>query len=223
MLWPDVMHVVVRAPLAASGNVSDLAALGEAPISIGQQHSGTRASATTVLTNMGLDPLGMKLVEAGSYDGMVTAFEAGEIDAMIMSGGLPISALARLTATAGGEPRLLRFDEAQVFAANGPLNGVWTAYVIPGGTYPSLSDDVTTLAEANGLIVRGDVPDDDVYALVKAIFDHGAFLERMHPAAASIRLETAFDGMTFPLHPGALRYFEEMGIAVPDGLRPPGS
>ncbi len=222
MLWPDVMHVVVRSSRLAGGTIDDLAAFGGAGISLGAGHSGSRASSMLALGNLGLDPAGLNIVDSGSYDGTVTAFESGDIDGMVMFGGVPISALARLAALHGDEVAFLTVSDGAVLAVNGDLDDLWLAHIIPGGAYAGQTEDVATLAEPNSLLARGDVPADDVYAILKTMFENMDFLASMHPAVRAISLETALAGMTFPLHPGALRFFEEAGIAIPDDLRPPG-
>ncbi|MEZ5668487.1 MAG: TAXI family TRAP transporter solute-binding subunit [Alphaproteobacteria bacterium] len=218
MLWPDVMHVALREPLVQSGFVDDLSSVGAARLSFGRRDSGSRASTVAILTNLGIEPLALDPVDVGGYDAAVTAFVEGRIDGIVMFGGIPMPAMVRLANAAGADLRLLQFDEAEIARANGPFTDLWVPHVVPAGTY-GLGADITTLAEPNALLVRSDMPEQDVYLITRAIFENLSFLGNMHPAARAIAPDTALRGMVFPLHPGALRYFDEIGLAVPDRLR----
>jgi len=62
--------------------------------------------------------------------------------------------------------------------------------------------------------------DDLVYAITSAMFENIADLRAVHPAALQTTVELALSSSPIPLHPGAIRYFEETGAAIPDALRP---
>ncbi len=66
--------------------------------------------------------------------------------------------------------------------------------------------------------MRYDVSDDDVYELTKAIYENLPFLQGIHKATKAMALEKAIAGLPVPLHPGAAKYYKEMGIEVPDSL-----
>jgi TRAP-type uncharacterized transport system substrate-binding protein len=53
------------------------------------------------------------------------------------------------------------------------------------------------------------------------MYENLAFLNNIHPATEAMALEKAIAGLPMPLHPGAVRYFEEQGIEIPDRLMPP--
>ena len=97
---------------------------------------------------------------------------------------------------------------------------LWTEYLIPGGTYPGLDKDVTTIAQPNFLATTADLPEEDVYEITKTMYENLAFLQAIHPATKAMALEKAIAGLPLPLHPGALRYYEEAGLTIPDRLRP---
>jgi TRAP transporter TAXI family solute receptor len=112
---------------------------------------------------------------------------------------------------------LLSFTPEQAEQADGGLN-LWTPYLIPAGTYPGQDADVQTIAQPNFLAVRADVPEEDVYKITKTIYENLAFLQAIHKATTAMALDKAIAGLPVPLHPGAARYFREMGIEIPDSL-----
>jgi TRAP-type uncharacterized transport system substrate-binding protein len=56
------------------------------------------------------------------------------------------------------------------------------------------------------------VPDDVVYAITKEVFDNLETFKNLHPAFAILTKESMLEGMSAPIHPGALKYFKEAGL-----------
>ena len=112
---------------------------------------------------------------------------------------------------------LLGFTPEQIATADSD-RGLWTEYVIPGGTYPGLDKDVTTIAQPNFLATHADIPEEDVYLITKTMYDNLAFLQAIHPATKAMALEKAIAGLPVPLHPGAARFYKEMGLEIPERL-----
>lgn len=221
MLWPDVFHILVRADLAKTGSVHDLADIGAAPFAPGRPDSGARLSTEVVLAALGVDTGRLNVVDVGGYDAVAAAFESQRIAAGSLVGGVPMAAIARALSTPSADLAFLSFSDEDVTAVNAGMAALWIRYVVAAGSYPGLDADLPTIAEPNALLVRADVPADDVYLLTKTIFQNLSFLANMHPAARQISPDRALLGMAIPLHPGALRYFEEIGLTIPDDLRPP--
>ena len=72
----------------------------------------------------------------------------------------------------------------------------------------------------NVLVVSAEMDDDLAYAITKAMFENIADLQAVHPAANETTVEFTLSATPVPLHPGAIRYFEEIGATIPDRLRP---
>jgi hypothetical protein len=68
------------------------------------------------------------------------------------------------------------------------------------------------------LATSADLPEEHVYLLTKAIYENLPFLQAIHPATQVMAIETAIAGLPLPLHPGALRYYQEVGVDVPARL-----
>lgn len=139
----------------------------------------------------------------------VAAMREGRVDALCGSDYLP----ARWIADAGSlvPMRLLGVGE-DVVAAVVARYGVLRA-VIPGGTYPWLSADVTTVKDLDVLAARSDVPEDVVHGVAKVI-SGAADQIRRHGALRFVDPGTAWRDVG-PLHPGAARYYREAGVLRP--------
>ena len=98
--------------------------------------------------------------------------------------------------------------------------GLYFAITIPGGTYPGIDEDVQTIAQPNFLAVNSDVPEEDVYLFTKTMYENLGFLCNIHPATCDMSIDNAMAGLPLPLHPGAARYYEEVGLTIPDNIAP---
>jgi TRAP transporter TAXI family solute receptor len=86
------------------------------------------------------------------------------------------------------------------------------AATIPAGTYPG-TPETATVADRVLWVVRARAPDAQVYGLTRALFNpaNHAALAASHPAAGAIALATAIQALPAALHPGAARYYREVG------------
>ena len=220
MLWPNVEHFVVAAEHAETGTISDFTALTGEAMALGRQNSGTIGSNRRILGNLGVDDIeeAFDLVYAG-YGPSAEALQNGQVAGVSTPAGAPVGAITQLFAAAADDVRLLSFTEEQAAEADGGAD-LWNAYELPAGTYPGQDYDVTTIAQPNFLAVRADIPEEHVYQFTKTVYENLPFLNAIHPATNAMGLENAIAGLPAPLHPGALRYYEEQGVAVPDRLRP---
>ncbi|OOE69624.1 MULTISPECIES: TAXI family TRAP transporter solute-binding subunit [Salinivibrio] len=216
MLWQNVEHFIVRSELAETGTVSDLSNLEGEKFSIGKKNSGTENSGRQIMKGLGVDPESFNLAYMG-YGGSASALQNGTIDGMNTPAGVPVGAVTQAFAALGNDISILSFTDEQIKAANGKYN-LWTKYEIPANTYPELDKPVTTIAQPNFLAVRKDLSDEDVYQLTKAIYENLSFLQGIHKATKAMAIEKAIAGLPVPLHPGAARYYQEVGIDIPSEL-----
>jgi hypothetical protein len=220
MLWQNVEHFVVTNDMAKTGTIDDLEEFNGAPFSIGARNSGTEGSGRTILQGLGIDPDQEFEVVYMGYTPTAEALQNGTIKGANLPGGVPVSAVAQAFASMSGDLVILSFTENQIAEANSAFD-VWPAYEIPAGTYPGQDEPVTTVAQPNFLAVRDDIPEEDVYLITKTMYENLPFLQNIHAATKDMALEKAIAGLPVPLHPGAARFYEEQGIAIPDGLKPP--
>ena len=117
----------------------------------------------------------------------------------------------------GTDTTILAFSPDQARRADGGRN-LWLPYTSPADTYPAQKTEIHTIAQPNFLAVRGDVPEEDAYLVTRTIFDNLSVLHAMHDATRAIALDGALSGLPMPLHPGAIRYFQEKKVAIPEHL-----
>jgi len=218
-LWGNVEHFVQRATLAPTGTIADLAQLRGRRFSMGARNSGTEFSNRFIFANLGINPeQHFDLVFQG-FGPSAEALLNGQIDGTNPGGGIPVAAVTQIFARGGAQFRLLAFTNEQAAQADGN-NGLFVPTTIPANTYPGQAQAIQTIVQPNFLAVNAAVPADDVYEVTKAIFENLPFLNNIHAATREIVLETALNGLVNPLHPGAARYYQERGIAIPERIRP---
>ncbi len=216
MLWQNVEQFVVKSKYAQTGTISDLSALQEQKFSIGKKNSGTEGSGLTIMSNLGMNPDGFSMAYMG-YGASADALQNGTIDGMNIPSGVPTSAITRAYAALGSDITVLDFTDEQIQQANGAYQ-LWTRFVIPANTYPGQTKAINTMAQPNFLAVRDDIAEEDVYLLTKTIYENLPFLNGIHKATKDMALEKAIAGLPLPLHPGAARYYREVGVAIPAHL-----
>lgn len=220
-LWPNVEHFLIRSRFVESGEVADLAALAGRRFSIGARYSGTEGSNRYLLAALGLDPdRDFGLVYQG-YGASADAFQNQMIDGMNTPAGVPVGAVTRAMAAARGDAVLLGFTPPQLEAVNRQYPDLWHFFELPADTYPHQPEAVRTIAQANLLAVHVDVPEEHVYQLLVTLYDNLGFLHAFHAATRAMTLDSALDGLPVPLHPGAVRFFREREMPIPERLLPP--
>jgi TRAP transporter TAXI family solute receptor len=87
--------------------------------------------------------------------------------------------------------------------------------VMPKDMYPGTDKDYNTIASSYIIIVNEDMPEELAYRITKVIWDNLKQVQAVGAFGKYIKLETAFRGMSFPIHPGAARYYKEKGMTPP--------
>ncbi len=217
MLWQNVEQFTILSKKAKTGTISDMADLKGERLALGKKNSGTIGSNKTILKNLGLDAeKNYDLIHVG-YGPSADALQNGQIVAMSTPAGVPAGAVTRALAAMGDKAKILNFTDEQAKKADGGLN-LWTKYVIPAATYPNQKEDITTIAQPNFLVVRADIDDEAVYLITKTIYENLPFLNAIHKATKAISVEKALAGLPMPLHPGAVKYYREIGLTIPENL-----
>jgi TRAP transporter TAXI family solute receptor len=217
-LYPNVMHWVVK----KGAGIKTLGDLKGRHIVPGQVASATEINSREMLDAYGLNYLRDKgevtvTAEYLGYNEAGDQMKNGLIDATHIAGGVPTASVMDILSSDAGE--LLSMDDAQIklICEKYPW---YYPYTIAAGTYPKQTEDVQTIALANILFTDAKLSDDLIYALTKATFENHEDMVIGHKATEYTVVENAVKGMLIPLHPGAIKYLEEQGVAIPDELRP---
>lgn len=217
MLWQNVEHFIMNSDYVKSGSVDDLRGLGNKKFSIAMKSSGSAGSGLHILEGLGLDPeADLQLVHL-SYSESSQAIRSGEIDGMNIPGGPPVEAVGRAFEALGKDITILSFSDEQMGRVN-RSHALWSRYVIAPNTYPGQGKPVHTIAQPNFLAVRADVPEEDVYMILRTMYGNLPFLHTIHPITRGMDMSRAIAGLPVPLHPGAARFFRENGVEIPDEL-----
>ena len=128
-----------------------------------------------------------------------------------------MAAITRAHALLGDQLTILSVNQEELNAINSEYM-IWDFYDLAANTYPSQNVTTRTAGSANVLIAREDVPNGVVYELTKLIWGNLAVLREIHEATRSIVFEQALRGVTIPLHDGALRFYNDKGLDIPQAL-----
>ena len=146
-----------------------------------------------------------------SYDEGVTMMTDGHVDAAIVYGGIPTSAVSTLVASNTDFRFLSLSEEAQANLIE--QYSYFVPVTIPADMY-SYDSDVLTIGTPNIVIVSSDMPEDVVYDLCALFFtdENIARIQGSQPSAKGLTLEKAATQTSIPLHPGAEKFFREKGL-----------
>ncbi|MGI9250378.1 MAG: TAXI family TRAP transporter solute-binding subunit [Pseudohongiellaceae bacterium] len=219
-LWQNVEHFVLLSELATTGLIMDLDSLDGERYVLGARNSGAEQTGRFILDTLGIDYAEKFTLGYMTYGPTSSAIQDGNIVGMNVPAGAPVSAITRAYALMGERMTVLDWTEEALDKINAryPL---WDWYVLPPGTYPNQSEEIRTISSPNVLVTRVDISEDVVYAITKVIWENLPTLQEIHGATKDMRLEIAVRGLGAPLHPGALRYYNEMGLEIPERLMPP--
>ena len=211
-MYSNMVQIVT---LADSG-ISTLEDLKGKRVSVGAPGSGTEVNADTILSANGIsyDDIDEQRL---NFNETADALANGDIDAGFWSVGAPTSSILNLATT--NSIKIIELTDDQIAAARAAAP-VMAQTVLAGGIYQGVDADVKVLGVPNVLVASSEMPDDVAYAITKAMFENIADLQAVHPAANETTIDFTLAATPIPLHPGAIRYYEEAGASVPDNLRP---
>lgn len=200
-LYPNLLHVI----LPRDTDIRSLKDLAGRRVSLGAPASGTAVTAENILqaNGVGVEDMDARYL---NYSETTNALANNQIDAGFIVGGLGVGAVTELALTK--DITLLSISDAEIynFRTGQPIYNVFD---VPEGAYNNV-DAFRTVAVWNVIVVHKDMDEDMAYQLAKVVYESGDSLVRTQNAARFTTLENAFMADTIPLHPGALRYIDEM-------------
>ena len=177
-------------------------------ICVGDVGSGTEINAWQVLGAAGLTKDDVNAVNGSFQDG-VDQLKDGKIDAAFTVAGAPTTAIVDYATTntlnliSLTDEELAAIQEAYPFLIRDDL---------PSTTYTGMTGDVVCVAIQATLVASKDLSEDVVYELLKAMFDNKDALTEGHAKFGFLDPEAASAGATVTMHPGAEKYYKEVGV-----------
>ncbi len=219
-LWQNVEHFVIAQDYARTGTLEDLKSLRSA-FSTGKRGSGTEGSTRVIFGALGILPGTHFTPEHLGYSPSAQAMMDGRIAGASLAAGPPVAAVTQVFAQKGADGVVILDVTDSQLARIRDVYPVYTRHILKASTYPGQTDDVRTMAQPNFLACRADLPDEIVYQLTRTLYENLSYLQNIHKATVGISLTRAVDGLAVPLHPGALRYYREQQLDIPDALIAP--
>ncbi|MFD1914210.1 TAXI family TRAP transporter solute-binding subunit [Halodurantibacterium flavum] len=211
-IYPNAVQLVVL----ADSPINSLADLRGQRVSVGAPGSGTEVNAQALLEANGITYDDFT-AERLNFNETADALRDGDIVAGFWSVGPPTSSIMNLAATRS--IRIIPISDEEIAAAV-ELEPVFSAYTLAAGTYDGMTEDVQTIAIPNVLVVHEDMEEELAYEITRVLFERVDELIAIHPAANDTTVEFSLSSTPVPLHPGAIRYYQEIGAEVPEHLMP---
>ncbi|ATH77876.1 MULTISPECIES: TAXI family TRAP transporter solute-binding subunit [Halomonadaceae] len=211
-VYPNAVQLVTL----AESDIHSIADLAGKRVSVGAPGSGTELNARALLEANGVsysDFTPQRL----NFNETADAIRDGDIDAGFWSVGPPTSSILNLAATR--DIRLIGLSDEEIANAQ-EVEAVFAPYELAAGMYDGMDEAVQTIGIPNVLVVNADMDEELAYQLTHLLFENIDELIAVHPAANDTTVEFTMGSTPVPLHPGAIRYFEEAGADIPDNLRP---
>lgn len=204
-LHPEPVTVVVR----KESGIDSFSDLKGKKFNVGNPGSGTRATLDELIGAMGWTLSAFSLASELKADEHGPALCDGKIDGFFYLVGHPSANIQDPTTVCG----------AKLVSVTGPAvdklvkaNPYYAHATIPGGLYPGNPQDTKTYGVLATVVSSSSVPADTVYVVVKAVFDNFGEFKKLHPAFQVLTPENMVeDGLSAPLHDGAVRYYREKG------------
>lgn len=200
--YPEYVQII------ANKNITSIEDLKGKKVSVGDAGSGVEFNARQILAAYGIDIDSDIEKNNQGFADSADSLKNGTIDAAFVVAGYPTTAVSELASTYSFN--ILAIDQEHADALMSEY-GFYTYGVIPGGTYSCVAEDVPAVAVMATIIARNDVEEDVIYTLVKGIFDNQDAITEGHAKGAELSVETAVSGIDIPFHPGAVKYFTEVG------------
>ncbi len=195
---------------AVDAGINDIADLRGKRVNIGNPGSGQRQNSIDALEAVGIDYKTDMNAEGIKASESASLLQDGRIDAFFYTVGHPSGSIKEATAGA----RKVRF--ASITGIDSLLEKFpyYAKAYIPVKLYPGAenTENVDTFGVKATFVTSAKVSEDVVYAITKEVFDNFDSFKKLHPAYAVLTKEGMLEGLSAPLHPGALKYYKEAGL-----------
>ena len=203
---PEPFQIIAR----KGSKIKNWDSLKGKKVNIGNPGSGQRGTFEVLMEAHGVDTGYFGSTSELTSSEQSGALCDGKIDAYGYTVGVPNAGVSQATDGCGASIINLNTDAVKKLVADKPF---YEWKTIPKGTYKTSKKDIKTFAVMATVVTSADVSEDVVYAVVKAVFDNLDDFRKQHPAFANLDPKRMIkDGISAPLHPGAVKYYKEKGL-----------
>jgi len=203
---PEPFTVVAR----KDSGITKFAQLKGKRVNIGNPGSGQRGTMEVVMGALGWTKKDFKLASELKSAEQSNALCDNKIDAMVFTVGHPSGSIKEATTSC---------DSVIVEVAGSAIeklvkdNDYYRTATIPGGMYRGTDKDTVTFGVGATFVTSAKVPEHVIYNVVKAVFENFNDFKKLHPAFKNLKKEEMIkDGLSAPLHKGAVKYYKEAGL-----------
>jgi len=205
-IHPEPFTVVAR----TDSGIKNFQDLKGKRVNIGNPGSGQRGTMEVAMAAMGWTNDDFKLASELKSAEQSQALCDNKVDAIVFAVGHPNGSISEATTSC----------DSVMVNVTGPAfdkliadNSYYRIATIPGGMYRGTATDTTTFGVGATFVSSTKVPDEVIYQVVKAVFDNFDDFKNLHPAFANLKPEEMIkDGLSAPLHNGAIKYYKEAGM-----------
>lgn len=204
-LYPEDIQLIAR----TDAGITSVQDLKGKRVSLDERGSGSYVNAVQILDAFGLSETDLDasfLKSVSASDAVI----AGDLDAFFITAGYPTNAIIELASRAAITLVPIEGPAAQKIV---DTFGFYSIDRIPAEVYQAI-DATNTLAVGAQWVTTSRMDEQLVYAITQALWNDQTrlLLDVGHSKGRSVRLEAALDGIAIPLHPGAERYYREIGM-----------
>jgi TRAP transporter TAXI family solute receptor len=182
--------------------------------------SGPRAGTGGTYWTRWLDRMGIDAaLQYGGIGDQASQLADGRLDAIVTAGGIPHPSFSELENTQDVTIFGMSDETLSNILDNNPYA---VAFTIPQGTYKTPKGDISTAAMWNFVVADASMSDDVAYKITKAVLEGHERMITTHSAAKETLAKNILKNTFIPLHPGAARYYKEIGLEIPDAIAPGG-
>jgi TRAP transporter TAXI family solute receptor len=203
---PELFTVVAR----KDAGINSFDDLKGKRVNIGNPGSGQRATMDVIMEAKGWDNSAFKLASELKSAEQAQALCDNKIDAMVFVVGHPSGSIQEATSSCEAVIVPVTGGEISALVEEKPYYAMGK---VPGGMYTGTDAEVDTFGVVATFVSSTASDEDTIYAVVKAVFDNFDRFKKLHPAFANLEKEKMVtDGLSAPLHEGAIKYFKEDGL-----------
>ncbi|HDQ93248.1 MAG TPA: TAXI family TRAP transporter solute-binding subunit, partial [Synergistetes bacterium] len=181
-------------------------------VSVGAPGSGVQVDVSLIFK-----VLGYKYSDVNAdfldFNNTTQRMKDGQLDVGFVVAGFPTASIMDLSTM--HDITLIEFDDKLIEQLNSEFP-FFVKDIVPAGTYKGIDKDVQTVAVQAMWVCDGNLSDDVVYKITKAFWENIEDVHKVHAKAKMITLDTALNGISVPVHPGAAKYYAEVGMTVPE-------